>query len=257
MVGIKCPASQQVSFEERYSTETTLEGRVKAQARPVGRRVWQGSLSEASTPADHAKLLAFIQGAWGAGPFVFVSADAPLVNMLTPADSLCQDPFPGATNIYPGGPVQLDDGSWASASWASDGTGSVNFNYQMSPVTPGQVITGSAWVKGLGASARIYFYDANGNFLTVTGPVSTGTALSYTRAVITATVPTGAVGARVGVTSSVGATRPALTWTSTVQPWGVGEGCVSAVVHAASKDLTLATLGSVYSSLSFTVTEVG
>lgn len=257
MVGIKCPSSQSVETAERYSFDKTLEGRVKAQARPIGRRSWSLQLSQATTPQDHSALSAFANGAWGPGPFVFVPVDAPHTNLLTPADSLCQDPFPGATSVYPGGPVLLDDGSWAPASWASDGTGSVNFNYQFLPVIEGQPVTGSAWVKGVGASTRIFFYDANGSFLTVTGPNSTGTAMAYTRSVITANVPSGAVGARLGVTSSVGATRPALTWTDSVQPWGEGQGCSKAVVSAFSRDLTMAVVGNTYSSVSFTVTEVG
>src|SRR5690625_4816542 len=84
MVGISCPAEQRLATAERYSFQTTLEGRVKAQVRPIGRRTWDLRLPRTSSPSEVAALAAFADGAWGAGPFWFVSADAPVVNLLSP-----------------------------------------------------------------------------------------------------------------------------------------------------------------------------
>lgn len=151
MIGIKCPASQQVQAVDRYTFNTTLEGRAKAQVQPTGRRVWDMSTSAATTPAQLSTLMQFAQGAWGPGPFVFVSADAPNANLLTPAASMC-DP---ATSLFTqGGPAELPDGTWSARSLLGDGVANVLFGNVASPVLPGQPVSIGAWVQGSSARAR-------------------------------------------------------------------------------------------------------
>lgn len=267
MIGIKCPASQQVTNADRYSFETTLEGRVKAQARPIGRRVWALGHSDATTPADTAILQDFANGAWGIGPFLFISAEAPVTNLLTPAVAEGRESQPTPSNVLAtnpeyaviaGGPVQLGDSDWAPASLTVNPTyGVITFNLGIIPALEGVTVTGSVWVKGAGASVRLYWYNANGTYMQVTPAAGGGAGDKFTRLSVSARPPAGAAGVRVGVTQAVAATRPALTWTEKLQPWANGRGCEKAVVHDASNTLTLAALGQVYESSSFTVTEVG
>jgi len=112
-------------------------------------------------------------------------------------------------------------------------------------------------VRGTGSRVRIYWYDD-----TFGTPISSTTGVNvggdgWVRLHVTGTPPANAVGCRMIALNSERATRPAVTWTDTLQPWGEGQGCPRAVVHGYSRDLTLTGLQGTYSGLSYTVTEVG
>lgn len=254
MVGVKCPSSQSVEPASRYGFDQTLEGRVKAQARPVGRRTWSLQLGEATTPQDHSTLSAFANGAWGPGPFVFVSADASVTNLLTPAQSVCDRSLVyGAT--LPGGPMLCGD-QWAAQSWMDDPLNTIWFNRDSAPIWEGQTVTGSAWVLGAGARVQLQFYGPEGPMGVYQSDVW-GNAVSPVRSVLTMEAPAGATSVRLRAGGALRAAMPAITFTDTVQPWSDGQGCLKAVVSAFSRDQVLAVPGSTFSNVSFTVTEVG
>lgn len=208
--------------------------------------------------------MAFINGEWGPGPFVYVSADAPVVNMLTPAVASCDplsiDSSAGPTNM-PAGPLETPDG-WAGRSIISSNPNQLmRFGEEFTPVIAGTQVTGSAYLRGEGASLRIYFFDSHGAEVGQYAVGSSrGLAAEVTRVWTTATVPVGAVSCRLrSMFATVGA-RPALTWSGSLLPWGDGQGCHKAVIHSASRSLVLASRepsGGRYSNLSFTVSEVG
>lgn len=264
LVELKCPETQQVSFADRVSFETTLEGRVKSQSRPIGRRTWQLSTSPAATPQEQATILGFIAGEWGPGPFVFVSADAPLTNLLTPRAATCAETvFPeSATN---GGPMALGDGQYAGRSLTTlNSTPSGMYfggsgNEGLVPVLPDMPVTGSAWLQGVGAKIRLNWYDANGSYLSSFVASSESAGAGVQRLSVTGVPPSGAASCRLLAVGPAGmrGTRPAVTWTEKARDWGPGEGCSKATIHGATKDVTLAAPGAVYAGLSFTVTEVG
>lgn len=264
MVGIKCPASQDVEAEDRYTFDRTLEGKRVGQVRPLGRRSWSLRTSDATTPADVSAVTAFVNGDWGSGPFWFVSADAPHVNLLTPAGSACRELQTGSPNIKLDGPVDLGAAGWSARSIRSDdpfatsGNGAeIYMGLDVIPVLPGVSVTASAWVKGAGSRVRIYWYDDT--FGTpiggVTGVVE-GTA-AWSRVHVTGTPPANAVGCRMIALNAERATRPAVTWTSALEGWGDGQGCPKAVVHGAARSLTLTGMNGTYSNVSYTITEVG
>lgn len=262
LVELKCPADQQVAAEDRFTFQTTLEGRVKSQARPVGRRSWSLSTSDATTPAEQAGLLSFAGGEWGPGPFVFVSADAPVTNMLSPAASLC-DPLEvpiGRALITATPPMQLPDGSWAGRSILK-ATGRLYIGAEATPVLPGREVTVSAVVKGVGAAVIINWRDIAGNSIASTASKVEATGSSPVRSWITAAPPENATSCRIAVNdATTQACHPAITWTGEPFDWAAGEGCPKSVIHSMSKNLTLASAdprGGRYASLSFTVTEVG
>lgn len=256
MVELYTTPSAAVVAEERYSFTTTLEGRRKAQVRPIGRRTWTLNAGGAE-PAEQAALMAFAQGAWGRGPFVFVSADAPFVNMLDPAASTC-DPAEmvmgsGATLL--GSPPMLTLDGWAPRSVWKDTANGARFGAP-TPVLPGTTVTGSAYVQGAGGVVRLVFLDALGAAIaTHDSTAATNTVL---RRSVTRVVPAGAVSVQLWVNAPIAqACMPAVTWTSTVKPWGDGQGCAKAVAHGVSRDLAFTSAERTYSNLSFTVTEVG
>ena len=128
------------------------------------------------------------------------------------------------------------------------------------PVIPGVPVTGSAWLLGSNADVGLQWLDASGGVITthVSAPVSA--SLDGVRASVTAMPPAGAVRVSLIARNAVRAARPAITYTSEVFPWGDGQGCQKAVVHAVSRDVTKAwdnpNTGR-WSELSFTVQEVG
>lgn len=262
MIGIKCPSSQQLTSEGEPSFEYSLEGRRLAQVAPsIGRRAWQCQLSDASTPDQVGAIMAFINREWGNGPFNFVSADAPVTNMLSPAASTTDSSWIQSSVLMGGGPMLLPDGTWAGRSIVnSDPAQLLIFSPEHVPVIPGQAVTGSAFLRGAGAVARMYFYDAEGLQISNHASTVTATAATTVRSWVTATAPASAATCRVfGHSASQGA-RPAITWSDSMLDWADGQGCAKAVVHGPSRNLVMASRdprGGRYSNLSFTVSEVG
>lgn len=260
MVPIYSTPSASVVAEERYSFSTTLEGRRKAQVRPVGRRTWSWSSGFADAK-ESAVLVQFAQGAWGPGPFVFVSADAPFTNMLSPAVASCDSAENPSGLVVDGGPVQGPGGVWYPRSYlnpdgvtiffgASYGSGAV-------PVIAGSAVTGSALVFGAGSRALLSFFDAAGATLSSHFSTVLGSASGPVRSWVSVVAPVGAVAARVFASSASRATAPAITWSDGLLEWSDGQGCAKAVLHGATRDLSFTSRHSTYSNLGFTVSEVG
>lgn len=256
MIGIKCPSSQSVEHEERYSFQTTLEGRRKAQARPRGPRTWSLQTSDATTPEQAATLMQFAYGAWGPGPFVFVSADAPHTNMLTPSVSMCEPSENYEPNVTPGGPMATPEGM-AGRSYLNNGSGLIIFGRDRSPVVQGVPVTGSAYVLGDKAYVRLNWYRADGSLLSQTNSPLRSELGIVQRMHVTGIPPVDAAGVIVSVVDGLQACKPALTWGGDVMPWSDGQGCARAVVSGLSRSQVLAAPGNTFSNVSFTVTEVG
>lgn len=264
MVGLKCPSSQQVQAEDRISFGSTLGGRRVGQIAPGNpKRAWQNQLSDASTPGQVGAVMSFINGEWGNGPFVYVSADAPGSNLLTPAAASCDPkefiPTSGAV-VTSVGPMLTPDG-WAGRSFAKNTVNGIFLGLDMVPLIPGQAVTVSAYVRGTGGAVRLFWYDAAGAQISFVTSTVTAGASDVVRSFITATPPSNAVSFRPAVNSQVTqVTRPAATWSDGLLGWGAGQGCTKAVPHGASSDLIMASRdprGGRYSNLGFTVTEVG
>lgn len=261
MVPIKCPTTQRVAPADRYSFNTTLGGAVKAQAGPVGRRTWGIGLGPLSTPSDVGALMDFANGAWGAGPFWFVPADAPVVNMLSPGAASCA---PDSVIVSDGAellgtpPMHLDDDRVAARSVWKTPTGTATFGPPV-PVLPTKPVTGSAWVLGQG-SVQLRFVDSAGQHITTATSAQPGSTTPH-RLAVTATAPATAAAVQLVITGPITqAARPALTWTDQAYEWGDGQGCPQAVVHEVGRDLVKAwddPRTGRWSELSFTVQEVG
>lgn len=261
MVELRSPSSQAVAVDDGTVFEQTLEGRVKAQVRSARRRSWSVNV-DAATPADLANLLAFAGGEWGKGPFVWVSTDAPVTNLLAPEGSLGVGDTTGNTNALRSGPMDLGAGGWAGSSMTAVNPSALMWmDGTRVPVLQGQSVTGSAWVLGASAKVRLHWYAANGSTLaTVSTSPGSGVAGEARRLHVTATPPAGAASCALSVINAAQATRPAITWTDTLFDWQPGEGCPKAVIHGLSKQVILALRDPAYgryANASFTITEVG
>ncbi|NQD40507.1 hypothetical protein [Glutamicibacter halophytocola] len=257
MIGIKCPASQNTSSEERFTFTRTLEGKRKAQTRPVSRRTWSLQTSQAATPTEHSLLTQFAEGAWGYGPFIFVSAEAPHTNLLSPNWSMCDPSIPSASSVVSAGPVEVEPGLVMARSYLNTDDGYVVLIPDKVPVLPGVKVTGSAYVLGSGMRAQIIFRDTEGALVQSYSSVASGASGAWQRLSVTQTPPAGAAYVQIAITGDGRSAGPVVTWTDTVQRWSAGNGCYEAVADSVSSDLTRAVVGTTYSSVSFTISEVG
>ena len=259
LVPIRCASSQQVGHGDRYSTLETLEGRVKAQVRPVRRREWSVGFGDLTSAEDASKLLEFVEGAWGSGPFRFVPTEAPTTNMCTPAQSVLH-PSAGTETGYGarfGGPMLTEDGWIPSSIVNPDPSRLVYVGVNFIPVMPGTTITVAAYVLGIDASTQVYFFDNAGGQVGNFESARIGTADAAVRAAVTVEVPEGAATARIYARRSVQVGRPSLTWTDEVMPWITGRGCEKAILRDVSESLVYVKSDKTYESMAFTVTEVG
>ena len=101
LVEVPFTASEGVSRADRYVESTTVEGARRVQVRPAAPRSWSVDVRGAS--ADEVSgLEAFAQGAWGAGPWHWVSVAAQVGNVLTPREALLLDRAGGVWGVGAG-----------------------------------------------------------------------------------------------------------------------------------------------------------
>ena len=262
MVAIKCPSAQVSQSEDSLVFSTSLEGRRRAQALPRVSELRSWNLRTAlNKPGDVAKLQAFVRGDWGAGPFFFVSADAPNTNLLDPQVASCHPWHALYAWTSAGGPIQTEEVGWLPQSYFnSDPSSALAFgatSYAV-PVLPGQEVTGAAFVSGAGAYARLYFYDSSGaTVVSYSSGIRSSGVDDVVRSWITREAPPNAVSCRVLAMNTVRAAGPTITWSEGLLPWADGEGCSQAVVHGASRDLLYTVDDRTFSALDYVVTEVG
>lgn len=267
LVGFKCPAAEQVEYAPRSAFVTTLGGKVIEQRGPVPRRRWQVGVSAAS-PEELAGLEALFLGAYGVGSWCFLPPDALSVNALTPAESLLDGSMVQAVTS-PGGANQATDGVVVPSTVvvpASEvsviGRVENNFRYSV-PVVPGQVLSGSVYGMGVGATFSLRFRRASGGVIqSFTSDAFPATEME--RKHVVGTAPADAVQAvlelRAGPESAALFGAPAITHGEVLMPWAVGRGAHRVSVDGLTASVTHAVQGN--RSLnradhSFMVQEVG
>lgn len=259
LVPIRCTA-QPVSASDRYTFERTLEGKVKAQRKAMVRRSW--AVSAGLATADQiAALWGFADGEWGNGPFVWVTPEAQVTNLLTPEVARCGPQAVFSSAVSRSGPMALEGGGWSGASLTTSdlaGTLWVGASKAPVPVLPGKPVTASADLIGAGGKVRLHWVAADGSALigTVTS-TGTGVAGAPRRLHATGVPPAGAVSCAVSTTGAPQITRPAITWTAEPVPFSPGNGCEKAVIDGPERDPRLLTAAHYRANASFTVTEVG
>lgn len=259
LIEVPFTASEAVSTQDRYAVKATMEGRRRAQVRPASPRSWNVDVKGAR-PNEVAALSDFVTGAWGAGPWHWVSVQAQRGNLLTPREAALLDrrSSPGWVE---GGPVVGTDGTLAPRSVLSARTSSWASLFTGVPVIPGVPVTWSADIAGDGAAAPALassFADASGS------PIGSGvtepapSAVGLQRVSQTRVPPEGAVSISVGIFwTARRVTRPQVTWTAGPVPYSAGHGCRSAIVDGWSEDLIVANSFGNYSNAGFSVVEVG
>ncbi|MDN5685810.1 MAG: hypothetical protein L0G94_03885 [Brachybacterium sp.] len=255
LTGLPCHSEERVQPAARYITETTVEGRRRAQVRPVTPRSWD-VVWDLSEPTEIAALTGFISGAWGRGPWVWVPVQAQVGNLLTPRESMLVDRASVSTeHIQDAGPVRDASGGWSARSVTVTITSGWVALARDVPVIAGKPVTFSADVEGSGPEVYVVFYDAAGGQMSTNAAAGSGADMQ--RVSVTATAPAGSVSANIGLRSTVTrAARPQVTWTAGPVPWSAGQGCRSAIVDGFTEDLLVANRFGPYSQVGFTVMEV-
>jgi hypothetical protein len=265
LVKVRTPTRVRPTVARPASARVTLGGRRKVH---LGARALRGQhvALPYSSPGDVANLAALVAGEYGPGPFWWVDPWAQVTNLYTPAASTL-DAGTWATANGPaaaGGAVQLDDGVLAGRSIVPSGSGvTVYLGRRLgvrddTPVLPGVPVTASVWVSGDSVTVRAQFVDAAGALLT--SATTTYSAGGTPRRVsVTGTPPATATAVYVAVTGATRIARPALTWTSGVRPWHVGQGMPRVAITALDSDVVTAWDGAHGQGLTaaFTVLEVG
>src|SRR5690606_27852527 len=116
LIPLSCASTERVSRGQGYAESFTVEGARRVQAIPSRPRVWDVSWG-ARGDDELAKLEAFALGAWGHGPWHWVSVAAQTGNLLTPREALLLDRAGvSSASVQDAGPVRDSDGGWSPRS---------------------------------------------------------------------------------------------------------------------------------------------
>ena len=255
LIPFRCASSERTGAGDRYRESFTVEGARRVQAVPARPRVWDVSWG-ARDGGELAKLDSFVSGAWGHGPWHWVSVAAQSGNLLTPRESLLLDRAGvSSASVQDAGPVRDSDGNWSPRSVTVTIASGWVALVRGVPVIPGMPFTFSCDVQGVNPQVHVGFQDAAGGVLA--SHIQAGSGTSMQRVSSSSVVPAGAVEAYVGVRSTVTrACRPQVTWTAGPVPFSAGHGCRSAVVDGVSSDLLVVNSDGPVSGVGFTVLEV-
>lgn len=221
------------------------------------RRQWRIGL-DLCTPDEVAGLHELLMSP--AASLVLVDPWAQVTNVLSPEASVLRSAPAGYVPLPRVGGYDLDGGGRVlSAAYNADPA--VGIIAGDGPVLPGGTVTASMWVGSpVTARVRVRFLDAAGASISYVdgSPVSGLDRLR--RSIVTASVPSNAVAARVGGTGIQVAARAALTWTPHALPWDVGGAALRCVLGEVENGIEYAAqtlTGQRRTSSSVTVTEVG
>lgn len=269
LIPVGCPNEEASTTEVRQATRELPSGSLVAFESPKARRVWDISTA-AMSPAELVGWQMIARRVPVKPPYFWLSTYATTTNVLPPDASLCATDSISWSGTSTSAPLALPDGTVAYSSavvLTPDASFGLPYNrsknsYDRVPVVPGVKVTASAYC------ASSFEAPVTQRFMTVQFFTAAGTLLRADRA----DIPAGATVTRVaveGVLPPAGAAyctlffqnasqvaNPAVSFTEKVQPWGIGDGCVSATVSGFSQSLLSAHSGRTLLSPSIKVIEL-
>lgn len=186
----------------------------------------------------------FVQGAWGPGPFRWVSCAAHDSNVLTPGQS--------TLTLLDSGTGMDTASGWSPRSVL--GPSPVKLAERV-PVIPGKPVTVAVETTGA-ATLTVAFRSAAGGVVATPSRTATGTLAQ--RLVYSA--PSVAPEARtidIEVSGHIRAARPQVTWTREARPWAPGRGAESVIIQSGVADPVVINPAGGYWSGSLSLIEVG
>lgn len=246
LVPVAPTSAQSETRPDRFMVQATASRRwVFDTARPGGVQVREWSLSLGLLDASEMSVLdEFVQGAWGPGPFRWVSCAAHDSNVMTPGQSIL---------------AGLDAGSGMDtvAGWTPRsvlGPDPVMLAERVS-VMPGQPVTVGADVSGA-ATLTATFRSGTGGVVTTVTEEAVG-ALAQRLTLSVPMVPPGARSVDVQVSGHVRAARPQVSWTAEPRPWVPGRGSEGVVIRSGGLDPVVLNRQGGYWAGSVSLVEVG
>lgn len=205
----------QATASKRWAFDTSRRGGVRP-------REWSVDLGLLDA-REMAVLDEFVQGAWGPGPFRWVSCAAHDTNVLTPAQSVLAG-------------LDAGTGMDTAAGYAPRsviGPGAAVLAERV-PVIPGRAATVAVDVSGA-ATLRAVLRNGTGGVVSTLTATATGTPAQRLTLSIPA-VPATARTVDVEVSGHIRAARPQVTWTADARPWAPGRGAESVVIQQGAID---------------------
>lgn len=256
LVPLRCASTESIGSEPRYVVRSTVEGARRAQIVPGMPRTWSVDWDLAH-PGEGAALQGFTAGAWGPGPWHWVSVQAQHENLLTPREAMLLD-YETSGYLALGGSVHVH-GIRSPLSLLHNRASYFTPVFRNIPVLPGRALTWAAEINSSGGVApRLYLRLLDANGATISNHYGTGAVSSAVQRVsVTVTPPSNAVSIIAGLDyTTTRMIRPQVTWTDGPVEYGPGHGCRSAIIDAPSSSVLLSTRELSYSNHGFTVMEV-
>lgn len=226
----------QAARSRRWAFDTSRRGGVQP-------REWGVSLGLLDA-REMAVLDEFVQGAWGPGPFRWVSCAAHDSNVLTPGQSIL-------ASLGAGTGMDTATG-WSPRSVL--GPARVVLAERV-PVIPGRPVTVAVDTTGA-ATLTVVFRSAAGGVASTLTATATGT-LAQRLTLSTPAVPATARTVDVEVSGHIRASRPQVTWTREARPWVPGRGAEQVIIQSGSSDPLVINPSGGYWSGSLSLIEVG
>lgn len=249
MFEVKCPASADRVSSRPVSFTRTLGGKVKAFTGTASRRSWSLNV-EAGTPQDVSTVEALARTL---GPFVFISPEAAVGNLLSPQASGFEVVPVDAADA---GVVKLPDGTVARSvvSEFAVRAGTAHGTFERVPLRAGDSVTVGAWSVG-GQHFRGFWRDASGASITNWSvPATTHSGWAWREA--TLTPPAGAAFIELHLAGGTQYALPSVSWGDTAAR-ELGTGCPKAVLHDGEFSPIAAHRRLNRSRITYSVTEVG
>ena len=220
---------------KRWAFDTARNG--------VTPRAWSVDLGLLDA-SEMAVLDEFVQGAWGPGPFRWVSCAAHDSNVLTPAQSVL-------AGLDAGSGMDTAAG-YAPRSMVGPGT---DVLAERVPVIPGEPVTVTVDTTGA-ATLTVVFRRGTGTVDSRQTVAATGVLaqrLTYTAPFVPALART----VDIEVSGHTRAARPQVTWTAEARPWAPGRGAESVVIQQGALDPVVINRQGGYWAGSVSLVEVG
>lgn len=269
LIPVGCPNEEASTSGVRQATRELPSGSLVAFESPKARRVWDISTAT-MTPAELVGWQMIARRTPVKPPYFWLSTYATTTNTLPPDASLCATDSISWSGMSTSAPLSLPDGTvaYSSAVVLTPDTSlglpysRVRGAYDRVPVVPGVKVTASAYCASSFASTvaqrfmSVDFFTAAGTLLrSDKAPIPPGATITRV-AVEGATPPAGAAYCTLFFMNASQVANPAVSFTEKVQPWGIGDGCVSATVSGFSQSLISAHSSRVYLSSSIKVIEL-
>lgn len=235
--------------------KTTLGGRRFVRHAARGHREWDLTGNLAS-PAEAAVISMMASGAWGHGPFWWLSPWASAVNILTPEGSILK--YAELSGAVSGGPVQVSEGLWLPSSGVT--SGNVNAiargKYRGYTAVPkGTMYTASLYVSS-GQRVRVSEFDSSLGVVLTTRTSAAGSGNGLTRVSVTSVATAETDALRLDVLGAGVCAGAAISLTGDLRSWGVGDGCAEVIVDSESRD-TQALEPDIWMNQKYVIKEVG